>query len=135
MGLRPDVKLQPRGPSLAHALERKGCSVKYLPPYSPDLIPKRRAYFKLKSILRKLAERPVAGRRGKSSWGRRLQFGLVGLRGGPLRAALGELLGGDRNAVDLSFHGLQRNCVIGAIGPILRGEVKPPGYAASSRQE
>ena len=42
-------------------LARKNCTVRYLPPYSPDFNPIEMAISKLKSALRKLAERTVVG--------------------------------------------------------------------------
>ena len=50
-----------KSPTVAEILARKICTVKYLPPYSPDLNPIEMAISKLKSVLRKLAERTVAG--------------------------------------------------------------------------
>ena len=50
-----------KSPRVAEILARKGCTVRYLPPYSPDFNPIENAYSKLKSALRKLAERTVAG--------------------------------------------------------------------------
>jgi transposase len=50
-----------KSPRVAEVLARKGCTVRYLPPYSPDLNPIEKAFSKLKSFLRKLAERTVAG--------------------------------------------------------------------------
>jgi transposase len=50
-----------KSPRVAETLARKGCTVRYLPPYSPDFNPIENAYSKLKSALRKLAERTVAG--------------------------------------------------------------------------
>jgi transposase len=46
---------------VAEILARKGCTVRYLPPYSPDFNPIEKAFSKLKAFLRKLAERTVAG--------------------------------------------------------------------------
>lgn len=43
------------------AIESVGASVLYLPPYSPDLNPIEMAFSKLKSLLRKAAERTVNG--------------------------------------------------------------------------
>ena len=43
------------------ALEGVGCTLLYLPPYSPDLNPIELAYAKLKALLRKARERTVAG--------------------------------------------------------------------------
>jgi transposase len=50
-----------KSPRVTEILARKGCTVRYLPPYSPDFNPIEKAYSKLKSVLRKLAERTVAG--------------------------------------------------------------------------
>jgi transposase len=50
-----------KNPRVAEILARKKCEVKYLPPYSPDFNPIGKAYSKLKSLPRKLAERTVAG--------------------------------------------------------------------------
>jgi len=46
---------------VADILARKKCTVRYLPPYSPDFNPIEMAISKPKSALRKLAERTVAG--------------------------------------------------------------------------
>ena len=46
---------------MAEILARRNCTVRYLPPYSPDFNPIEMAISKLKSALRKLAERTVAG--------------------------------------------------------------------------
>lgn len=43
------------------AVEAVGAQLVYLPPYSPDLNPIEQAFAKLKSLLRKAAERTVAG--------------------------------------------------------------------------
>jgi transposase len=43
------------------AIEAAGCSLLYLPPYSPDLNPIELAFSKLKSLLRKAGERTVDG--------------------------------------------------------------------------
>ena len=43
------------------AIEAVGASVLYLPPYSPDLNPIELAFSKLKSVLRREAERTVSG--------------------------------------------------------------------------
>ena len=48
-------------PRVAEILAKKNCTVRYPPPYSPDFNPIEKAYSKLKAILRKLAERTVAG--------------------------------------------------------------------------
>ena len=50
-----------KSPRVAEILARRNCTVRYLPPYSPDFNPIERAISKLKSALRKLAERTVAG--------------------------------------------------------------------------
>lgn len=50
-----------KSPRVAEILARKSCTVRYLPPYSPDFNPIEMAISKLKSALRKLAERTVAG--------------------------------------------------------------------------
>ncbi len=50
-----------KSPKAAEILARKNCTVRYLPPYSPDFNPIEMAISKLKSTLRKLAERTVAG--------------------------------------------------------------------------
>jgi transposase len=43
------------------AIEGAGCTLLYLPPYSPDLNPIERAFSKLKALLRKAGERTVEG--------------------------------------------------------------------------
>jgi transposase len=43
------------------AIEAAGCSLLYLPPYSPDLNPIEQAFAKLKALLRKAQERTVEG--------------------------------------------------------------------------
>ena len=50
-----------KSPKVAEILARKHCTVRYLPPYSPDFNPIEMAISKLKAALRKLAERTVAG--------------------------------------------------------------------------
>jgi transposase len=45
------------------AIEKAGCSLRFLPPYSPDLNPIENAFAKFKSILRKAKERTVEGLR------------------------------------------------------------------------
>jgi transposase len=50
-----------KSPRVAEILARKNCTVRCLPPYSPDFNPIEMAISKLKSVLRKLAERTVAG--------------------------------------------------------------------------
>jgi transposase len=42
-----------------HAIERAGCELRYLPPYSPDFNPIENAFSKLKAHLRARAERSV----------------------------------------------------------------------------
>lgn len=41
------------------AIEARGARLRFLPPYSPDLNPIERAFAKLKTLLRKAAERTV----------------------------------------------------------------------------
>ena len=50
-----------KSPIVAEILARKNCTVRYLPPYSPDFNPIEMAISKLKAALRKLAERTIAG--------------------------------------------------------------------------
>ena len=50
-----------KSPRVAEILARKNCTVRYLPPYSPDFNPIEMVISKLKSALRKLAERTVVG--------------------------------------------------------------------------
>ena len=50
-----------KSPRVAEILAKKNCTVRYLPPYSPDFNPIEMAISKLKAALRKLAERTVAG--------------------------------------------------------------------------
>ena len=52
---------------------QKNCTVRYLPPYSPDFNPIEMAISKLKSALRKLAERTVAPPRHPGGMRRSLQ--------------------------------------------------------------
>jgi transposase len=40
-------------------IETRGATLKYLPPYSPDLNPIEQVFAKLKALLRKAAERTV----------------------------------------------------------------------------
>ena len=47
-------------PRVRELVERAGCRLLYLPPYSPDLNPIEQAIAKVKSVLRKLACRDVA---------------------------------------------------------------------------
>jgi transposase len=42
------------------AIEARGATLRYLPPYSPDLNPIEQAFAKLKALLRKLAARTIA---------------------------------------------------------------------------
>lgn len=44
---------------VAEAIEARGASVRYLPPYSPDLNPIEQMFSKFKALLRKAAERCV----------------------------------------------------------------------------
>ena len=46
---------------LRDAIESAGAQLMYLPPYSPDLNPIELAFSKLKTLLRKSAERTVEG--------------------------------------------------------------------------
>ncbi|OIQ68052.1 hypothetical protein GALL_503590 [mine drainage metagenome] len=48
-----------KSPRIKAAIEAQGASLRYLPPYSPDLNPIEMAFSKLKSGLRKAAERSV----------------------------------------------------------------------------
>jgi len=50
-----------KSPGVRKSWHEKNCTVRYLPPYSPDFNPIEMAISKLKSALRKLAERTVAG--------------------------------------------------------------------------
>jgi transposase len=50
-----------KSPRVAEILARENCTIRYLPPYSPDFNPIEMAISQLKSALRKLAERAVAG--------------------------------------------------------------------------
>jgi len=47
--------------AVREAIEGAGCTLWYLPPYSPDLNPIEPAFGKLKALLRKAGERTVAG--------------------------------------------------------------------------
>jgi transposase len=65
--LRPgDVVLDNLGShtvaGVREAVERAGCRLLFLPPYSPDRNPIENAFSKLKGLLRKAAERNVEGR-------------------------------------------------------------------------
>ena len=60
-------------PAVREAIEAVGATVRYLPPYSPDLNPIEMPFSSLKALLRKLAERTVAGLcRGIRSFQRKL---------------------------------------------------------------
>ena len=48
-------------PKVREAIERAGCRLLLLPPYSPDLNPIELAFSKLKALLRKAGERTVEG--------------------------------------------------------------------------
>ena len=50
-----------KGPRVEQLIKAAGAELRYLPPYSPDMNPIEKAYSKLKAILRKIAERTVAG--------------------------------------------------------------------------
>jgi transposase len=50
-----------KGPRVAALIEAAGASPLHLPPYSPDFNPIENAFAKLKALLRKAAERTVAG--------------------------------------------------------------------------
>jgi transposase len=49
------------GPRVEELIKAAGATLKYLPPYSPDLNPIEKAFSQLKAFLRKIAERSVAG--------------------------------------------------------------------------
>ena len=42
-----------KGSGIRELIERRGCELLYLPPYSPDLNPIEEAFAKLKALLRK----------------------------------------------------------------------------------
>jgi transposase len=46
-----------KAPTIRQAIEARGCSLLYLPPYSPDFTPIEQAFSKLKAILRGLGAR------------------------------------------------------------------------------
>ena len=48
-----------KGPRVRELIEAAGASLRYLPPYSPDLNPIENAFSKLKALLRKAAARTV----------------------------------------------------------------------------
>jgi transposase len=50
------------------AIEKAGCTVLYLPPYSPDLNPIEKVFSKLKALLRKAKERTVQGLQSFLGW-------------------------------------------------------------------
>ncbi len=50
-----------KGPRVRQLIEAAGAQLLFLPPYSPDLNPIENAFAKLKALLRKAAERTVAG--------------------------------------------------------------------------
>ena len=50
-----------KGPSVRALIENAGATLLYLPPYSPDFNPIENAFAKLKALLRKAAERTIAG--------------------------------------------------------------------------
>ena len=50
-----------KGPKVRALIEAAGASLVFLPPYSPDLNPIEMAFARLKALLRKAAERTVAG--------------------------------------------------------------------------
>ena len=50
-----------KGPKVREMIEAAGASLLFLPPYSPDFNPIENAFSKLKALLRKAAERTVAG--------------------------------------------------------------------------
>jgi transposase len=50
-----------KGPDVRRAIEAAGARLLYLPPYSPDFNPIENAFAKLKTLLRKAAERTVDG--------------------------------------------------------------------------
>lgn len=50
-----------KGPKVREMIESVGARLKYLPPYSPDFNPIENAFSKLKTLLRKAAERSISG--------------------------------------------------------------------------
>ena len=50
------------GDRVRKLIEGVGCSLLYLPPYSPDFSPIEEAFSKIKALLRKSAARVLAGR-------------------------------------------------------------------------
>ena len=72
---RHGQSVEPQGPRVEQLIEAAGAELRYLPPYSPDMNPIEKAYSKLKSFLRKISERTVAGlMQGARSLRRRLQI-------------------------------------------------------------
>ena len=51
-----------KGDRVRKLIEGVGCSLLYLPPYSPDFSPIEEAFSKIKALLRKSAARVLAGR-------------------------------------------------------------------------
>jgi transposase len=50
-----------KGPRVRQMIETAGADLRYLPPYSPDFNPIENAFAKLKTLLRKAAERTIGG--------------------------------------------------------------------------
>ena len=50
-----------KGAAVREAIQAKGATLRFLPPYSPDFNPIENAFAKLKALLRKAAERTVTG--------------------------------------------------------------------------
>ena len=50
-----------KAPAVREAIEATGATLRFLPPYSPDLNPIEQAFSKLKAHLRKAAERTIHG--------------------------------------------------------------------------
>ena len=50
-----------KGPRVREMIESVGAKLEYLPPYSPDFNPIENAFSKLKTLLRKAAERSIEG--------------------------------------------------------------------------
>ncbi len=48
-----------KGAAVRNAVEAKGATLRFLPPYSPDFNPIENAFAKLKALLRKAAARSV----------------------------------------------------------------------------
>ena len=49
-----------KGDRVGELIERRGCSILFLPPYSPDFSPIEEAFSKVKALLRKAAARTGA---------------------------------------------------------------------------